>query len=47
MVINSDVAGSREIILLTSELLPGNVHLLHRHPDSEHMYVLEDSCPTL
>jgi hypothetical protein len=47
-VINSDVAGSREVILLTSELLPGNVHLLHRHPDSEQIiYVLEDSCPTL
>ena len=47
-IINSDVAGSREVILLTSELLSGKVHLLHRHPDSEQItYELEDSCPTL
>ncbi len=47
-VINRDVAGSRRIIMLTSELPPGKVHLLHRHPKAEQiMYVLEGSCLAL
>ena len=47
-VINRDVAGARRIILLTSELPPGKVHLLHRHPNAEQiMYVLEGSCLAL
>jgi quercetin dioxygenase-like cupin family protein len=47
-VINRDVAGTRRIILLSSELLPGKVHLLHRHPNAEQiMYVLEGSCLAL
>jgi quercetin dioxygenase-like cupin family protein len=47
-VINRDVAGARRIIMLTSELPPGKVHLLHRHPNAEQiMYVLEGSCRAL
>ena len=47
-VINRDDAGARGIILLTSELPPGKVHLLHRHPNAEQiMYVLEGSCLAL
>jgi quercetin dioxygenase-like cupin family protein len=47
-VINRDVAGARRIILLSSELPPGRVHLLHRHPNAEQiMYVLEGSCLAL
>jgi quercetin dioxygenase-like cupin family protein len=34
--------------LLSSELPPGKVHLLHRHPNAEQiMYVLEGSCLAL
>jgi hypothetical protein len=41
-IINRDVAGASGIILLSSELPPGKVHLLHRHPNAEQiMYVLE------
>jgi quercetin dioxygenase-like cupin family protein len=47
-VINREVAGARRIILLSSELPPGKVHLLHRHPNAEQiMYVLEGSCLAL
>jgi quercetin dioxygenase-like cupin family protein len=47
-VIDRDVAGARRIIMLTSELPPGKVHLLHRHPNAEQiMYVLEGSCLAL
>ena len=47
-VINRDVAGARRIILLSSELPPGKVHLLHRHPNAEQiMYVLKGSCTAL
>jgi quercetin dioxygenase-like cupin family protein len=47
-VINKDDTGARQIILLSSELPPGKVHLLHRHPDAEQiMYVLEGSCLAL
>jgi quercetin dioxygenase-like cupin family protein len=47
-VINRDVAGARRIILLSSELPPGRVHLLHRHPNAEQiMYVLKGSCLAL
>lgn len=47
-VINKDDTGARRIILLTSELPPGKVHLLHRHPNAEQiMYVLEGSCLAL
>jgi quercetin dioxygenase-like cupin family protein len=47
-VINRDDAGARGIILLSSELPPGKVHLLHRHPNAEQiMYVLEGSCLAL
>ena len=47
-VINRDVAGARRIILLSAELPPGRVHLLHRHPNAEQiMYVLEGSCLAL
>ena len=47
-VINKDDTGARKIILLTSELPPGKVHLLHRHPNAEQiMYVLEGSCLAL
>ncbi len=47
-VINKDDAGARGIILLSSEIPPGKVHLLHRHPNAEQiMYVLEGSCLAL
>jgi quercetin dioxygenase-like cupin family protein len=47
-VINKDDAGARRIILLSSELPPGKVHLLHRHPNAEQiMYMLEGSCLAL
>ena len=47
-VINNDDAGARTIILLSVELPPGTVHLLHRHPNAEQiMYVLEGSCLAL
>ena len=47
-VINEDDAGASRIILLSSELPPGKVHLLHRHPNAEQiMYVLEGSCLAL
>ena len=41
-IINKDSAGARKIILLSVEIPPGTVHLLHRHPNAEQiMYVLE------
>lgn len=47
-VINKDDTGARRMILLSSELPPGKVHLLHRHPNAEQiMYVLEGSCLAL
>ena len=47
-VINRDDTGARKIILLSSELPPGKVHLLHRHPNAEQiMYVLAGSCLAL
>ena len=47
-VINKDSAGARKIILLSVELPPGTVHLLHRHANAEQiMYVLEGSCLAL
>jgi quercetin dioxygenase-like cupin family protein len=47
-VIDKDGAGARGIILLSSEIPPGKVHLLHRHPNAEQiMYVLEGSCLAL
>ena len=47
-IINRDVAGAHRIILLSSELPPGRVHLLHRHPNAEQiMYVLKGSCTAL
>jgi quercetin dioxygenase-like cupin family protein len=47
-VIDRNDAGARRIILLSSELPPGKVHLLHRHPNAEQiMYVLEGSCLAL
>jgi quercetin dioxygenase-like cupin family protein len=47
-VINKDDAGARRIILLSSELPPGKVHLLHRHSNAEQiMYMLEGSCLAL
>jgi quercetin dioxygenase-like cupin family protein len=47
-VINRDDTGARKVILLSSELPPGKVHLLHRHPNAEQiMYVLEGSCLAL
>lgn len=47
-IINRDVAGARGIILLSSELPPGKVHLLHRHPNAEQiMYVHEGACLAL
>jgi quercetin dioxygenase-like cupin family protein len=47
-VINGDDTGARKIILLSAELPPGKVHLLHRHPNAEQiMYVLEGSCLAL
>jgi len=47
-VINEDDTGARGMIMLSSELPPGTVHLLHRHPNAEQiMYVLEGSCLAL
>ena len=47
-VVNKDASGARQIILLSSELPPGKVHLLHRHPNAEQiMYVLVGSCLAL
>ena len=47
-VINKDSAGARKISLLSVELPPGTVHLLHRHPNAEQiMYVLGGSCLAL
>ena len=47
-VINRDDASARRIILLSVELPPGTVHLLHRHPNAEQiMYVLKGSCLAL
>ena len=47
-VINKEDAGASTTILLSSEIPPGKVHLLHRHPDAEQiMYVLEGSCVAL
>lgn len=47
-VVNKDDTGARGIVLLSSELPPGKVHLLHRHPNAEQiMYVLEGSCLAL
>ena len=47
-IINRDVAGAHRIILISSELPPGRVHLLHRHPNAEQiMYVLKGSCTAL
>jgi quercetin dioxygenase-like cupin family protein len=47
-VINKYDTGARKIILLTSEVPPGKVHLLHRHPNAEQiMYVLKGSCLAL
>lgn len=47
-VINKDDAGAQRMILLSSEIPPGKVHLLHRHPNAEQiMYVVEGSCVAL
>ena len=47
-VINKVDAGARSMILLSSEIPPGKVHLLHRHPNAEQiMYVVEGSCVAL
>ena len=47
-VVNKDDTGARKIILLSSELLPDKVHLLHRHPNAEQiMYVVKGSCLAL
>ncbi|MDQ3864396.1 MAG: cupin domain-containing protein [Actinomycetota bacterium] len=47
-VINKEATGAHRIILLSSELPPGKVHLLHRHPNAEQiMYVLKGSCTAL
>ncbi len=47
-VVNKDTTGARRIMLLSSELPPGKVHLLHRHPNAEQiMYVLKGSCTAL
>jgi quercetin dioxygenase-like cupin family protein len=47
-VINKVDAGATSMILLSSELPPGTVHLLHRHPNAEQiMYVLKGSCVAL
>ncbi|HJQ28180.1 MAG TPA: cupin domain-containing protein [Rubrobacter sp.] len=47
-VVNKDSTGGRKIIMLSSEIPPGKVHLLHRHPDAEQiMYVLQGSCLAL
>lgn len=47
-VVNKNDTGARRTILLSAELPPGTVHLLHRHPNAEQiMYVLEGSCLAL
>ena len=47
-VVNKDNTGGRKIILLSSEIPSGKVHLLHRHPNAEQiMYVLQGSCLAL
>jgi len=47
-IIDRGDAGASGIILLSSELPPGKVHLLHRHPNAEQiMYVLGGSCLAL
>ena len=47
-VIDRDKAGATSMILLSSELPPGRVHMLHRHPNAEQiMYVAEGSCVAL
>jgi quercetin dioxygenase-like cupin family protein len=47
-VINKDDAGAQRMILLSSEIPPARVHLLHRHPNAEQiMYVVEGSCVAL
>ena len=47
-VVNKDSTGGRKIILLSSEIPSGKVHLLHRHPNAEQiMYVLQGSCLTI
>ena len=47
-VVNKDATGARRVILLSSELPPGKVHLLHQHPNAEQiMYVLKGSCTAL
>ena len=47
-VVNKEGTGAHRIILLSSELPPGKVHLLHRHPNAEQiMYVLKGSCIAL
>src|SRR5215203_6657047 len=47
-VINKDDAGARGFILLSSEIPPGKVHVLHQHPNAEQiMYVLEGACLAL
>jgi quercetin dioxygenase-like cupin family protein len=47
-VVNKANTGGRKIILLSSEIPFGKVHLLHRHPNAEQiMYVLQGSCLAL
>ena len=47
-VVNKGDTGGRKIILLSSEIPSGKVHLLHRHPNAEQiMYVLQGSCLAL
>jgi quercetin dioxygenase-like cupin family protein len=47
-VVNKANTGGRKIILLSSEIPSGKVHLLHRHPNAEQiMYVLQGSCLAL
>ncbi len=47
-VVNKDSTGGRKIIMLSSEIPSGKVHLLHRHPNAEQiMYVLQGSCLAL
>ena len=47
-IVNRDDTGARGIILLSSEIPPGKVHVLHRHPNAEQiMYVLTGSCLAL
>ena len=47
-VVNKTNIGGRKIILLSSEIPSGKVHLLHRHPNAEQiMFVLQGSCLAL